>query len=199
MILVASVVLTCLIFQQAVLSFNNFANFFPLRISSVAVHDSHARTAFVTTKRAVRRPSSLALHVTKNRRYPQQTKKHDSRVENALADSKSNIRQVKDDVIEVGYFIGSLHLFHVFHLQVTGTVIEALPNASFRVEIEPHKQIIHSSISGKIRKNIVRVLVGDKVTVELSAYDLTKGRITFRHLPERKHTIPEAGSADVSE
>ncbi len=85
------------------------------------------------------------------------------------------------------------------YLQVTGTVIEALPNAAFRVEIEPHKQIVHSSISGKIRKNIVRVLVGDKVTVELSAYDLTKGRITFRHLPERKHAIPEAGSADVGE
>ncbi len=95
---VTSVILTCLVFQQVVLSFNNFANFFPFRISSVAVHN-----AFVTAERAgIRRLSSLALHVTKNRRYPQQTKKHDSRVDNTLADSKSHIRQVKDDVIEVG-------------------------------------------------------------------------------------------------
>ncbi len=63
---------------------------------------------------------------------------------------------------------------------------EALPNAAFRVEIEPSKQIILASVSGKIRKHIVRVIVGDRVTLELSAYDLTKGRITFRHMPERK-------------
>lgn len=77
----------------------------------------------------------------------------------------------------------------IFYSQVSGTVIEALPNASFRVELQPSKQIIFATVSGKIRKNIVRVLVGDKVTMELSAYDLSKGRITYRHIPERKAVL----------
>lgn len=51
----------------------------------------------------------------------------------------------------------------------------------FRVEIEPSKQIVLCTISGKIRKNYVKILVGDRVTAEISIYDLTKGRISFRH------------------
>jgi len=66
-------------------------------------------------------------------------------------------------------------------VQVNGRVVESLPNAMFRVEIEPSKQLVLATISGKIRKNFVRILVGDSVVVELSAYDLTKGRITFRN------------------
>jgi translation initiation factor IF-1 len=59
--------------------------------------------------------------------------------------------------------------------------VESLPNAMFQVELEPTKQIVVCSISGKIRKNFVKIVVGDSVSVELSAYDLTKGRIVFRN------------------
>ena len=76
---------------------------------------------------------------------------------------RPNKKKPKDDVVEV-----------------EGRVVESLPNAMFRVEIEPSKQVVLTTISGKIRKNFVRIVVGDSVTCELSAYDLTKGRITFR-------------------
>ncbi|TCP24186.1 translation initiation factor 1 (bIF-1) [Scopulibacillus darangshiensis] len=65
-------------------------------------------------------------------------------------------------------------------IEVEGTVIEPLPNAMFRVELENgHKILAH--VSGKIRMHYIRILPGDKVTVELSPYDLSRGRITFRH------------------
>lgn len=64
-------------------------------------------------------------------------------------------------------------------IEVEGVVIEPLPNAMFRVELENgHKVLAH--ISGKMRMNYIRILPGDKVKVELSPYDLTRGRITFR-------------------
>ena len=63
--------------------------------------------------------------------------------------------------------------------ELTGTVIEALPNTPFKVELENGKVIL-AHISGKLRMNFIRILPGDKVTVELSPYDLTKGRITWR-------------------
>ncbi|NLJ41799.1 MAG: translation initiation factor IF-1 [Clostridiales bacterium] len=64
-------------------------------------------------------------------------------------------------------------------IEVEGTVVEALPNAMFQVELENgHKVLAH--ISGKLRMNFIRILPGDKVTVELSPYDLTRGRITWR-------------------
>ena len=64
-------------------------------------------------------------------------------------------------------------------VQVEGTVVEALPNARFRVELEGgHKVLAH--VAGKMRMHFIRILPGDKVTVELSPYDLTRGRITFR-------------------
>ena len=66
-------------------------------------------------------------------------------------------------------------------VQVNGKVVESLPNAMFRVEIEPSKAVVLATISGKIRKNSVRIVVGDSVICELSAYDLTKGRITYRN------------------
>ena len=64
-------------------------------------------------------------------------------------------------------------------LELEGTVLEALPNAMFTVELENgHKILAH--ISGKLRMHYIRILPGDKVTVEISPYDLTKGRITWR-------------------
>ncbi len=64
-------------------------------------------------------------------------------------------------------------------IEVEGVVREALPNATFKVEI-PGKHMILAHISGKLRMNFIRILPGDKVTVEMSPYDLTKGRITWR-------------------
>lgn len=64
-------------------------------------------------------------------------------------------------------------------IEVEGTVVEPLPNAMFRVELENgHKVLAH--ISGKMRMHYIKILPGDKVTVQLSPYDLTRGRITFR-------------------
>jgi translation initiation factor IF-1 len=60
-----------------------------------------------------------------------------------------------------------------------GTVIETLPNTMFRVELE-NGHVVMAHISGKMRKNYIRILTGDKVTVQLTPYDLTKGRITYR-------------------
>ena len=65
-------------------------------------------------------------------------------------------------------------------LQVEGTISEALPNTMFRIDLDNgHKILGH--ISGKMRKHYIRILPGDRVTVELSPYDLTRGRITYRH------------------
>ena len=64
-------------------------------------------------------------------------------------------------------------------IELEGVVTEALPNATFKVEL-PNGHIILAHISGKLRMNFIRILPGDKVTVEMSPYDLTKGRITWR-------------------
>ena len=65
-------------------------------------------------------------------------------------------------------------------IQVTGTIVEPLPNAMFRVELENgHKVLAH--ISGKMRMHYIRILPGDRVVVELSPYDLNRGRITYRY------------------
>ncbi|MCH8288153.1 MAG: translation initiation factor IF-1 [Candidatus Marinimicrobia bacterium] len=65
-------------------------------------------------------------------------------------------------------------------IEVEGTILETLPNATFKVELENgHGVLAH--ISGKMRMHYIKILPGDKVTVELSPYDLTRGRITFRH------------------
>ena len=65
------------------------------------------------------------------------------------------------------------------HIEMNGTVIDTLPNTMFRVELE-NGHIITAHISGRMRKNYIRILKGDKVIVEMTPYDLTKGRITFR-------------------
>jgi translation initiation factor IF-1 len=65
-------------------------------------------------------------------------------------------------------------------IQVDGDVIDALPNAMFRVRLENKREII-AQLSGKMRINYIRILPGDRVTVDISPYDLTRGRITYRH------------------
>lgn len=64
-------------------------------------------------------------------------------------------------------------------IEIEGKVLEALPNAQFKVEL-PNGHVILAHISGKLRMNFIRILPGDKVTVEMSPYDLQKGRITWR-------------------
>ncbi len=65
------------------------------------------------------------------------------------------------------------------HIEMEGTVIETLPNTTFRVELE-NGHMVTAHISGKMRKHYIRILTGDKVTVQLTPYDLSKGRIVFR-------------------
>jgi len=65
-------------------------------------------------------------------------------------------------------------------IEVMATVIEPLPNAMFRVQLENKHQVL-AHISGKMRKNFIRILAGDRVAVELSPYDLTRGRIVYRY------------------
>ncbi len=65
-------------------------------------------------------------------------------------------------------------------IQVEGTVIEPLPNAMFRVKLQNDHMVL-AHISGKMRKYYIRILPGDRVTLEMSPYDLTKGRITYRY------------------
>lgn len=78
------------------------------------------------------------------------------------ATDETEVRATRDDAIEV-----------------TGTVVEPLPNAMFRVELE-NGHIVLAHISGKMRKHFIRILRGDKVTVELSPYDLNRGRVVYR-------------------
>jgi translation initiation factor IF-1 len=65
------------------------------------------------------------------------------------------------------------------NIEMDGTVVETLPNTTFRVKLE-NEHIVTAHISGRMRKHYIRILTGDKVTVQLTPYDLTKGRITYR-------------------
>ena len=71
-------------------------------------------------------------------------------------------------------------------IEVEGTVVEALPGTQFKVKLESGHQVL-AYLSGKMRKYYIRILLGDKVRVEMSPYDLTRGRIVYRH---KKHTGP---------
>jgi len=66
------------------------------------------------------------------------------------------------------------------HIEVEGRIREALPNATFRVELDNGMKVM-AHISGKMRMHYIKIVPGDRVTVELSLYDLTRGRITYRH------------------
>ena len=79
-----------------------------------------------------------------------------------LAEILKGKKMAKDDVIEL-----------------EGTILESMPNAMFKVKLENNHEIL-AHISGKIRKNFIRILPGDKVKVEMTPYDLSRGRITFR-------------------
>ena len=74
-------------------------------------------------------------------------------------------------------------------LEFPGTVTELLPNAMFRVQLENDHEII-AHTAGKMRKNHIRILAGDRVSLELSPYDLSKGRINFRHIEGRGPMVP---------
>ena len=76
-------------------------------------------------------------------------------------------------------------------IEMDGEVVDTLPNTMFRVKLE-NGHIVTAHISGKMRKNYIRILTGDQVKVELTPYDLSKGRITFRHL-ERRSAGPSSG------
>ena len=65
-------------------------------------------------------------------------------------------------------------------LEMTGTVVEKFPSGLFSVQLEQERLVL-AHLAGKLRRNRIRVLAGDKVTIEMSPYDLTKGRITYRH------------------
>ncbi len=65
------------------------------------------------------------------------------------------------------------------YIEMQGTIMETLPNTTFKVELE-NGHVVMAHISGKMRKNYIRILTGDKVTVQMTPYDLTKGRIVFR-------------------
>jgi len=66
-------------------------------------------------------------------------------------------------------------------IEVTATVLETLPNAMFKVAVDESKHEVLAHVSGKMRKNYIRILAGDKVLLELSPYDLKRGRITYRY------------------
>jgi translation initiation factor IF-1 len=66
-------------------------------------------------------------------------------------------------------------------IEVMATVVETLPNAMFKVELENGKHQVLAHVSGRMRKNFIRILPGDRVAVELSPYDLTRGRIVYRY------------------
>ena len=66
------------------------------------------------------------------------------------------------------------------YIEMEGTVVETLPNTTFRVELD-NGHVVNAHISGRQRKNYIRILTGDRVTVQLTPYDLTKGRISYRN------------------
>ena len=76
-------------------------------------------------------------------------------------------------------------------LELEGTILELLPDARFRVKLDNgHETLAYAS--GRMKKNRIRMLAGDRVTLEMTPYDLTKGRITYRHKDERAASVPSA-------
>ncbi|GAB4444775.1 MAG: translation initiation factor IF-1 [Anaerolineae bacterium] len=79
-------------------------------------------------------------------------------------------------------------------IEVEGTVVEALPSTQFKVKLDNGHEVL-AYLSGKMRKYYIRILLGDRVRVELSPYDLTRGRIIYRH---RRHTPQQEGQEEAS-
>lgn len=80
-------------------------------------------------------------------------------------------------------------------IEMEGVVIESLPNTNFKVKLD-NNHIVNAHISGKMRKNYIRILLGDRVTVQLTPYDLTKGRIIFRNKDNKPTTTIANNSAE---
>lgn len=83
-------------------------------------------------------------------------------------------------------------------IEMEGKVIETLPNTHFKVELD-NGHIVNAHISGRMRKNYIRILMGDRVTVQLTPYDLTKGRITFRNKEGAAAKKVEEKTSDTSD
>ena len=81
-------------------------------------------------------------------------------------------------------------------IEMVGVVIESLPNTNFKVKLD-NNHVVNAHISGKMRKNYIRILLGDRVTVQLTPYDLTKGRIIFRN-KDNKSTTSNSEQPDDS-
>ena len=79
----------------------------------------------------------------------------------------------------ISAFFGGARVSKEEHIEMEGTIVDTLPNTLFRVKLD-NGHVVTAHISGKMRKNYIRILTGDKVTVQLTPYDLTKGRIVFR-------------------
>jgi translation initiation factor IF-1 len=126
-------------------------------VQGFSVLPQSTRSLNTNTLQPFSTPSATALFGKKDARAAGNDRKNKT----------ERVKKVKDDVIEI-----------------EGVVLESLPSAMFRCVIDgaPESQApVLATISGKIRKNFVKILVGDKVTIELSPYDLTRGRITYRY------------------
>lgn len=80
-------------------------------------------------------------------------------------------------------------------IEMEGVVIECLPNTNFKVKLD-NNHVIHAHISGKMRKNYIRILLGDRVTVQLTPYDLNKGRIIFRNKDNKSMATASEGNEE---
>ena len=84
------------------------------------------------------------------------------------------------------------------HIEMDGVVIDALPNTTFKVKLE-NGHIVTAHISGRMRKHYIRILTGDQVTVEVTPYDLSRGRITYRDVGKKKKTEESATDSKSEE
>ena len=80
------------------------------------------------------------------------------------------------------------------NIEVTGVILEKFPSGLFSVQLE-HDRVVLAHLAGRLRRNRIRVLAGDRVTLELSPYDLTKGRINFRHKDARAAAAAQGGGS----
>ena len=128
--------------------------------ADVIIQDANAEVSQINAK-AEKTAEAEKIKILENGK-----KQSDMRYQQIISEAKMNARRAelgaKEEVIEV-----------------EATVVEALPNAEFKVKLQ-NGMVILAHVSGKIRMNYIRILPGDKVTVAISPYDLTRGRITFR-------------------
>jgi len=104
-----------------------------------------------------------------------------------------HLRPISANIFTVFNEVCSLIMAKEEAIEMEGTVIENLPNTNFRVQLE-NGHVVIAHISGRMRKNYIRILMGDRVTVQLTPYDLTKGRITFRNREAKETKEGEAAA-----